>query len=278
MTDDADSEQLDAPLIDPLDDAAISALLAGLPEVSMPVDVSDRIAAALAAELPLSGPVPAWAASGATNVSVLPSARERQARTARRSRVLSSAAAVVLVFGAVVVGTQFFDGSGGGPADTAGGAAPTSEGGAKAQTATLLTNSGAAYSKADLSTQVTGLVQAASAPGAPLSAWVESEDNGTDPGVSPTPDPATGEVESLVRRAPRTTSPLATCVTKLVDGTTERPVAVDAGTWEATPVAVVVLPGETPKRVDVYVVTAGCGDPAVVDDSFLIYYAAVARP
>ena len=58
--------------------------------------------------------------------------------------------------------------------------------------------------------------------------------------------------------------------------------AVDTGTWKPAtgttkPVAVVVLPGTNPARLDVFVVTAGCGDPAVIDDSYLVYYASVAR-
>ena len=146
MNDDID-DQLDGPILDPADDAAVTALLAGLPEVAMPDDVAERLAAALAAEVPLSGAVPPWAAGGATNVSVLPSQRERDQRKAtRRARVLSAAAGLVLVLGAVAFGTQFFQSdndSGTTPPERAARRPRAANGGGQASAeATLLTSSG----------------------------------------------------------------------------------------------------------------------------------------
>lgn len=277
MNDDVD-DQLDGPILDPADDAAVTALLAGLPEVAIPDDVAERLAAALAAEVPLSGAVPPWAAGGATNVSVLPSQRERdQHKANRRARVLSAAAGLVLVLGAVAFGTQFFqsDNDSGTTAGAGGATAEGSNGGGQASAeATLLTSSDTAYTQADLAPKVTGLVSAASLPNAPKTVWPDS-DSSSPP---PTPAPTLSDVRAFTRQP---LDALAVCVAKL--GATAHPVAVDTGTWSsarltAEPVAVIVLPGSDPARVDVFVVTAGCGDPAVVDDSYLVYFASVERP
>ena len=69
---------------------------------------------------------------------------------------------------------------------------------------------------------------------------------------------------------------LSICMGKLSPG--EKPVAVDIGTWSAQPAAVIVLAGTSAARVSVFVVTAACADPAVTDDSYLLYFATVARP
>ncbi len=269
---DADGSELDAPLLDPADDAAIAALLASLPEVAMPDDVADRIAAALAAELPLSGPVPAWAAGGTTNVTVLPSQREReQRRSNRNARVLSGAAAVALVLGAVAVGTQVLSGSD----DASTGGSPSS---AEAQadsgpSAALLTSSGTAYTETAFDAQVTGLVTAASAPNAPLTAFAEGLPPAPTPSASVSPgDVRTFDTSDLVGSTPE----LATCLAKLTDGSPEVPIAVDAGTWQAAPAVVVVLQGEQAGRVDVFVVAPTCADAADVD-AHVLYFAAVKR-
>ena len=135
---------------------------------------------------PCPEPYLQWAAGGSTNVSVLPSQRERAARNARHTRVLSAAAAAVLVLGAVVLGTQFFqddtlssDTAGGAGADQ-GAAAP------EAAEATLFTTSGASYSAADIDTKATGLVETASVAGAPLKAWSETPAS-SDPSPVATP-------------------------------------------------------------------------------------------
>ena len=205
MTD--DSDDLDAPILDPADDAAITALLADLPELEMPDDVAQRVATALAGEVPLSGPAPAWAVGGATNVSVLPSQRERDQRTAaRRGRVLSAAAAVVLVLGAVALGTQFFQGDGGGASETAGGGLSGTSGQAPVE-ATLLSSSGAAYTQADLAPKVTGLVTAASAKNAPVTSWadVATPAPASSPSASSSPvTPASDAGVSTLARTPLT--------------------------------------------------------------------------
>jgi hypothetical protein len=273
MTDETDD--LTGPLLDPADDAAITALLADLPPVDMPSDVAERVATALAAEVPLSGAVPAWAVGGATNVSVLPSQKERaQRKSTRNARILSGAAAVVLVVGAIAFGTQFSRNSGDG-GETAGGAGATSDNASFAADATLLSESNTTYTEADLPQKVDGLVASASASQAPVTKWTpEATPAPSVPGPSSSTD-----VEDLAK-TPLTV--LGVCISKLGAAPAERPVAVDTGTWKASTgatlaVAVVVLPGANPARVDVFVVTAGCGDPAVVDDSYLVYYASVAR-
>ncbi|HYN75718.1 MAG TPA: hypothetical protein VEV13_05920 [Candidatus Limnocylindria bacterium] len=274
MTDAADASELDGPLLDPADDAAITALLASLPEVAMPEDVAARIATTLAAEVPLSGPVPAWAAGGTTNVTVLPSQREReQRRSNRNARILSGAAALVLVLGAVAVGTQVFQGTD--DSSTAGSPTPAEAGADsfKAPSATLLTSSGTAYTEAALDTQVTGLVTAASAPNAPLTELPE----GVAAPPSPSASASSGGVRVFDASALIGSTPeLATCLAKLTDGSPEVPIAVDAGTWQTAPAVVVVLQGEQAGRVDVFVVAPTCAD-ATDPDAHVLYFAAVKR-
>src|SRR4051794_25511154 len=178
MTD--ENEDLTVPLLDPADDAAIAALLAELPAVDMPEDVAARVATALAAEVPLSGAVPAWAVGGATNVSVLPSAKERAARkNARGARVLSAAAAVVLVVGAVAFGSQMFhsDTDGGGSGTVAGGQ-PTADSSSPETfdtDATFLSSSNTTYTQADLAPKVATLMSSATAPDAQVTQWTDEE-------------------------------------------------------------------------------------------------------
>ncbi len=284
---DLDDQLLVAPLLDPETEAAVTAALAGLPEIELPDDVAQRIAAALAAELPLSGPVPAWAAGGETNVSVLPSQRERdQRRRKLGTRVLSGAAGLALVLGTIAVGTQFFNSSEPDTSSVAGGANPADAALPEAQ-GTLLTTSGASYTPADIDSRVTSLVSAASAPGAPLRTLDTETDASPDPSAGATSYSATDVVvDDTARNA---------CVTKLVDNPREQPLAVDSGTWSGTPLSpspgqspsqssgsgsvpavVVVLTDDDPTQVAVFVVGAKCADASDLD-AHVLYFAFVKK-
>jgi hypothetical protein len=252
--------------------------------------VAERVTAALAAEIPLSGPVPSWA-TGTSNVSVLPSQREREQRRSRRNgRVLSAAAVVALVVGTVAVGTQFFaDSNDSAPTSATSGGADAEAGQQRMSApATLLTTSGATYTKDALATQVAGLVTTAEAPGAPLTAL---NTDGSSTGAPETsPEAATYSATDVVTDD----APRSACVTKLVEGIGELPIAIDAGNWmsakasaspedtdttngASTPAVVFVLAGEDPTRVEVYVVGPSCGDPVDLD-AHLLYFALVPRP
>ena len=170
MTDETDD--LTGPLLDPADDAAIAALLADLPPVDMPSDVAERVATALAAEVPLSGAVPAWAVGGATNVSVLPSKRSASSASTRatpgscpgRPRSCSSWGPSRSARSSPATAAD-------GGNETAGGAGATSDNATFATDATLLSTSNATYTEADLPQKVDGLVASASAAQAPVTKW-----------------------------------------------------------------------------------------------------------
>ncbi len=293
-SDDLDAQLLDAPLLDPEAEAAVTAALGGLPEIELPDDVAERIAVALAAELPLSGPVPAWAAGGATNVSVLPSQRERDQRRHKIGmRVLSGAAGLVLVLGTVAVGTQFFNSSDPESAATVAGGTSQADTAQPEAQGTLLTTSGAAYTPADIDTRVTSLVRAASAPGAPLKA-TDNETGDDGPGAPTTTSYSTTDV--VVNDTAR-----SACITKLADSPDEQPLAMDSGTWSGSPspsasqspnesdtqsagagsspvpAVVVVLTGDDPTQVAVFVVGAKCADASDLD-AHVLYFAFVKTP
>ncbi len=275
--------EVTSPLIPPEDDTAICALLADLPDLEMPEDVAARIATALADETPLSGAAPAWAVGGSDNVSVLPSRQERDQRRSRRNtRVLSAAAVVALIVGTVAVGASLFEAdqpAANLTADAAGSGSETADSTRpRAVPATLLTTSGATYSKDELTTQVAGLVSAAEAPGAPLTV--------TEPAAAPTPGP---DAPTSFAASDVVTEAYArlTCVAKLVETAGQQPIAIDAGAWRgsteaatpprSTPAAVVVLPGDDATRVAVYVVQPSCADPNDLD-AHLLYFAFVPHP
>lgn len=251
----------------PEDDAAVAALLASLPELEMPADVATHVAAALAEQTPLSGPVPAWAAGGGENVTVLPSPREREKRRGGGLRVLTGVAAgVAAVVGLVVVGVNVLPGDDSG---TSGGTTNAATGGqsgtAEQAKGTLLTSSGTTYSMANLNTQVSGLVASATAPDAPL------QELPTESAPAPTESKITvADAKALIANV----LALDVCLSKL-DRAGEHPIAADAGTWSGQQAVVFVLRGQQLARVDVYVVAPACGDPADIDDHML-YFASVA--
>ncbi len=285
MNDDNEAGDLSAPLLDPTEDARVAELLGSLPPVAMPDDVATSIEAALAAEIPLSGPVPSWAAGGSTNVSVLPTARERDHRRSRRgSRLLSAAAVVALIAGTVVVGTQLFDGADQDATSLAGGGPEAAADSSTIPVGTLLTTSGATYSTADLDSRINGLVAAASAPNAPLTKLSARDATGSVAPSSSTPAAPSAYAAADVVQVDEARD---VCLSKLVDDTTDQPVAVDSGQWESTadgeasakrvPAAVFVLADPNPRRVEVYVVSAACADPTD-PDAHVLYFAFVTRP
>jgi hypothetical protein len=231
--------------------------------------------------------VPAWAAVGDTNVSVLPCQRERdKGRHWIGMRVLSGAAGLVLVLGTVAVGTQFFTSSDPEPTTVAGGASQADTAAPETQ-GTLLTTSGASYTPADIDTRVTSLVSAASAPDAPLKTLdAEASAQPSTTANATTYSTTDVVVDDTARSA---------CITKLVDSPTEQPLALDSGTWSgsapspspsesaspsasvgAVPAVVVVLTDDDPTQVAVFVVGPKCADASDLD-AHVLYFAFVKK-
>ena len=242
-------------------EAFVSGLLGSLrrDDPPMPDDVIRRLSGVLAEERREGAPVLGVIAGGGSdpdspatlpdNVSVLPTAAERRGPSSRSFRLLGGlAAAAVLVVGAATV---LGGGLGGGVGtDTAGGAP---------EAASIVQDSGTAYSADSLPDQAQSLVaraqpravDSAGGPGTPAPA-PSGESTSTD---------STGEpvVTETAATGPVTTERALLCTRELSAGTVAEPLLVDQGTYNGRDAEVYVLASvDAPGAFDVYVVVAGC--------------------
>lgn len=237
------------PHLSAVDERFVTDLLAGLGSVAMPADVVARVEQALAAERSATekAAAPAAAPAAPATATVTPlTGRRRWASP----RLLQAAAAVVLVGGGLVVAVNVLGSGGAGSGGTAAGLdSGGRSAGAPEVASAAITTSGQRYTAAGLATQVTDLLDG--------------------PATSLT---APADAAALVRDQDR----LASCLAALEQGLTEAvvPVAVDAGSYEARPAVVVVLPALDPARLDVFVVEPACS----VADARLIVFRSIVRP
>lgn len=251
-------------------EAFVSGLLGSLrrDDPAMPDDVIRRLDAVLAEERRTGAPVlgviaggagddaldgPAAPASLPDNVSVLPTAAERRGPSSRSFRLLGglAAAAVLVVGGATVLNGGLFGGSNG-SSDTAGGAGSPA-------LASMVQDSGTAYSSNSLPSQAEGLVAKAaprSAEGSPESEQPAPSAEVTDAGGTAQP------VETQTASAdvgPVTPERALLCTAEISDGTVAEPLLVDQGTYDGRDAEIYVLPSvDEPGSYDVIVVAAGC--------------------
>ncbi|HEY5032756.1 MAG TPA: hypothetical protein VIJ54_09800 [Actinomycetes bacterium] len=260
------------------DDAYVSALLADLPEVPMPLDVRARLDAALA-DLATAEPV-VRPTVGATVVplSSAPSSRWRN------PRVLQAAAGLVLVAAAVFVGIKVTGSNGSA-------ASPTSAGAASSSEALALTRSGTAYTTASLSADVQKLVAhklppaaggttsgSIAAPSVPSGSPQYSAGGPTPEATTPTGalDSSKAAADAKVAAIAANATSLAPCIAAIEDGMAYvNPYAIDVGTFNGQAALLVVLPSaQDPASYDVFVVGSTCG---VGNDADLISYHLVPR-
>lgn len=266
-------------------EAFVSGLLGSLrrDDPAMPDDVIRRLDAVLAEERRTGAPVlgviaggagddasdgPAAPASLPDNVSVLPTAAERRGPSSRSFRLLGglAAAAVLVVGGATVLNGGIFGGSNG---------SDTSSGAGNPAAASMVQDSGTAYSQDSLPSLAEGLVAKAAprtAEGAPESPQPapSSETTATDSTAEPG---ATGSASSVV--GPVTPERALLCTAEISDGTVATPLLVDQGTYDGRDAEIYVLPSvDEPGSYDVIVVAAGC----TTDQSELLAFRRVAKP
>jgi hypothetical protein len=224
------------------DDHLVRGMLAELAPVTMPPDVVARIEQALAAERPPAAAAAAPTPGPATTVTPL-AARRRWAP----ARLLQAAAAIVLVGGGLVVAVNAVG------SDESGGAATALDGGRSGAAPEVqvdtVSASGQQYTQTGLTTQVADLLagrEASASPPAAAAALVRDEDR------------------------------LASCLAALEMGLDDvvAPIAVDAGSYEAQPAVVVVLPALDAGRLDVFVVEPACSTA----DARLIVFRSIDRP
>jgi hypothetical protein len=284
VTDDADRAAERATELTPDQEDWVRAVLFSAADPGpMPADVAARLESALgtarldpadldpahsdAADLHPATTVP----TGTSTVTTL------RARRSRRGRVLLAAAAVggVLLVGGVTLSTV--DGAGRETATSGAGGSPEQEAG---PAEAMVAASGQTYTREGLAEDVRGLLATnpdllerdaqgdAGAAGAEAHGEPSQDDAGegaqgpsvlteSDDEAAPT---ITADIERL-----RNPQALAECTDELSAGGPAGVLAVDLAEFAGEPAAVVVLPGPTEARVDVYVVGPGCrsGSPDV---------------
>jgi hypothetical protein len=249
----------------------VAAELAALPSVPLPVDIAERLHAALRDAPPDRRSVGEPPAVEGGTVTTLPAARSRSPQR----WMPAAAAALVLLAGAGYGASRL--GGGGESSSTA-----ASDAGAKAAAPQQLdltrNSSGTDYTdRASLSAVMPALLGGrlaaadtakaeAAAPTAPDPSSTAPQ-RGADTLAAPAPDP-------LARL--RDNAGLADCLVALLppDDPSVRPLALDYASFRGQPAMVVVLPGADPKKLDVYVVGPTCSQ---ANDS-LLFYTSVDRP
>ncbi|MFG1927533.1 hypothetical protein [Cryptosporangium sp. NPDC048952] len=224
----------------------ISADLAALPDVPMPVHVAARLDRALVATDPAEEePATSWKAPEPDELSRLRVEKAARDRAARRWRVAGGWVAAAAVVGALCIGVgQLATSSGDNGDDSAASSAKESESEVLSAPAAPPSTrvSGVIYSTAELGRQARALL------GTPV------------PAASGAPSvPADRQVAAVPTALRRLTIPaeLQNCLTAL--GVAGAPLAVDYATLDGTPAIVVVAPEPDPDRLDVVAAGANCG-------------------
>ncbi|TDB73322.1 hypothetical protein E1264_41485 [Actinomadura sp. KC216] len=201
--------------------ADVSRILAEAPAPSMPAELADRIDTAIAAE--------------SLNTAAVASLEERRGR--RHWRILSAAAAAVIVLGGgAAVGTIALDNTSG---DQGQASAPPQDNARTGITGSQKESGGMAPNAA------------------PAPAFAVSS-SGTDyraGQLAAQVDQVTGATQKLsAPEAPDTR--LRGCVLALVGE--RKPVLVDQARYEGNPATVIATPGDTPGKLNVWVVSPDC--------------------
>jgi hypothetical protein len=267
----------------------VAAVLAALPVPAPPPGLADRLTAALAAEAPLTPVEPAFGPTaeadapsrpGPTTVTPFPTARTRP-RPRRRSRRPAAAAAADRVAAGTLAGAALRSGGRSSSDDAASSAAGGSgaDPAADPMAGLAVSETGTDYA-ADgrlagalpaLLSGGGGPAEAAAAVPAPPDAVAPGDalDSGDTAASAPTRESARASGEGLERL--RDPAALASCLQALLPPEDDalRPLALDYAAYGGQPALVVVLPAtDTPDKVDVFVVGAGC---AVGNDSTLFF-------
>jgi hypothetical protein len=256
--------------------ADVTGSLGSLPPVPMPADRAATLDAALAALAGSAAPPADQPPAPQPPDTVVPLDAARRRRAGWSTRVVTAAASVAGVLLVSAVGYSLLS-SGSGDAGGALEADGTANGGATPLTDQVVAEqSGRAYRKATLDQQVNTLLVSHSTP---LTSTPTPSPTATDSDASPTPEPyVTATVSSsptTFRAAIVDPAVLRTCLVDYLGLTDTAPLAVDVGTFNGAPAAVVVIPDASdPAQAWVYVVDPNCSGP----DATLLYWAVVDLP
>lgn len=263
-------------------DRRVAAALSALPDPPLPPELAAGIDAALGAGTRSAGtrnagthgagthgePAPVGAAAA---VTLLPAAAA--GRRGDRRRWLPAAAAVILLAAGLGYGVAQLGGAAA-PADRASSAARGLSTGSLGTAGVVRNSSGIDYTgRASIAAEVPRLLAGTAGPSAALGSAPQGS-------AAPTPAPQLGSALRAAAPDPlaRLQQPagLADCLLALLppDQPTVRPLALDYAAYRGTPALLVLLPGPTAGKLDVFVVGANCSRG---NDSTL-FYTSVNRP
>jgi hypothetical protein len=246
--------------------ATVTATLAELPPVTMPDAVWERLSAAVAAE-------PVLTPEGAA--TVIPIGEVRRRRSWRPGMGLVAGAAGVALIGAIVVpilnSSSSSDLSGGDGSVTAADRGAPAESGTVPPVAYVASRTGTDYQPEALERQATSLVASRSAFTAtatlpPETSTEPSPEDTATPSDAPPATPSGTPLDSASANVllKLTAGPAAAqaCLESYLDAPGIMPLAIDIGTWDGKPAAVIVLPNEfDPTAADVFVIDPDCTGP-----------------
>lgn len=254
--------------------ASLTGALSDLPPVPMPDDVWEQLRSTLAAE-------PVVTPAGAATVVPIDEARRR--RWGRPGIGVVAGAAGIALLGAIVVPMLMTAGAGDSSSGDGGimaGADSNKDARQVPPMAYLASSTGTSYDKEELDQQVDKLV----ARRADFTATATLPD---DPVASPSPSSLDSSPEATPSGTATQAPEVGATSVRLADGPAAAeaclasylgvsgiaPLAIDIGTWDGEPAAVIVLPDEEPDLAQVWVIDPDCSGP----DDPLIYYATVSR-
>jgi hypothetical protein len=250
--------------------ATVTATLAELPPVTMPDDVWERLSAAVGAE-------PVLTPEGAATVVPIGGARQR--RSWRPGMGLVAGAAGVALVGAIVVpilnSSSSSDPSAGSGSVAADRSAP-GESASVPPVAYVASRTGTDYQPEALERQATSLMASRSAFTATATLPPEASTEPTPEDSAPTPSGTALGTDSSGVVLKLTAGPGAAraCLESYLDAPDIMPLAIDIGTWDGRPAAVIVLPNDTdPTAADVWVIDPDCAGP----EDPLLYFATISR-
>jgi cell division septation protein DedD len=258
--------------------ATVTATLAELPPVPMPDSVWERLSEAVAAE-------PVVTPEGAA--TVVPLAGGRQRRSWRPGIGLVAGAAGVALIGAIVVPILNDSGSSdlsGGDGSVASGDRAPAESASVPPVAYVASRTGTDYQPEALERQATSLVASRSAftatatlPPEP-STGPSPEDTAAPPSGTPSASPSGTPLDSasadVVLKLTAGPAAAQACLESYLDAPGIMPLAIDIGTWDGRPAAVIVLPDDVdPTVAEVWVIDPDCAGP----EDPLLYFATISR-
>ncbi|HVQ18014.1 MAG TPA: hypothetical protein VMT27_03135 [Actinomycetes bacterium] len=260
----------------------VSQLLGSLPTPAMPGDVSQRLADALSqagaeANAALSPDAIEEPAAAPTVVPLEAAPSRRQSGWAGRGLGVAASVAAVLFLGALVVPSLMNSGNNGDNTSASGATDElgTADASAKPDLAQFAASrTGTNYRTAAIEQQVVQLVAHTSTDSASLVPAATGEPAAT-PQVSPTDGSSKSYQQAL--RGAMATDPAAAqaCLEQYLDVVGVAPLAIDIGTFQGKPAAVIVLRNlDHTDHADVYVVDPTCTGP----DAVMLFYASVPLP